>query len=342
MIVDLERFVVQERPHWKRLEQILSGIEQSRVRKPTLEEMKEFHYLYERTAAGLARIATFSSERELREYLEHLVSRAYTEIHSTREKPYRLSPVDWFFKTLPRTFRRQIRAFWLACAVLLAGAIFGGVLVSIDPDAKEIMLPFSHLLGDPKDRVAREESGANIDRLAGAKTSFAAQLMQNNIRVSILAMALGMTFGTGTLVVLFYNGTILGAVVVDYVAAGETVFLLGWLLPHGAVEIPAILVGAQSGLVLARALIGRGDRDPMAERMRKAGNDLMTLMFGVALMLIWAGLIEAFFSQYHAPVLPYSVKIAFGTVELALLIFFLSRSGRDREIDIEHQRALNE
>jgi uncharacterized membrane protein SpoIIM required for sporulation len=137
-----------------------------------------------------------------------------------------------------------------------------------------------------------------------------------------------MTFGVGTLIVLFYNGVILGAVVVDYVAAGETVFLLGWLLPHGAVEIPAILVGAQAGLVLARALIGRGDRDSLRVRMRKVGGDLMTLMFAVALMLIWAGVIEAFFSQYHAPVLPYSVKITFGTVELLLLIVFFSRCGR--------------
>jgi uncharacterized membrane protein SpoIIM required for sporulation len=124
---------------------------------------------------------------------------------------------------------------------------------------------------------------------------------------------------------------VLGAVVVDYVAAGQTVFLLGWLLPHGAIEIPAILFGAQAGLVLARALIGRGDRDPLRVRMRKIGNDVMTLMFGVALMLIWAGVIEAFFSQYHAPVLPYSVKIAFGTVELVLLTFFLSRCGREKE-----------
>lgn len=80
--------------------------------------------------------------------------------------------------------------------------------------------------------------------------------------------------------------------------------------------------------MLARALIGQGDRDPLRVRMRKISNDLMTLMFGVALMLIWAGVIEAFFSQYHAPVLPYSVKITFGAVELVLLTFFLSRCGR--------------
>jgi len=331
MIIDLERFVVQERPQWQRLERLLKQYEDGRARQPTLDELKEFHYLYERASAGLARINTFSSERELREYLEHLVARAYTEIHTTREKPHRFAPLHWFFNTLPQTFRRQVRAFWLATALMLAGAVFGGVLVVIDPEAKEVVLPFAHLLGDPKDRVAMEEAAGQIDQMAGAKSTFAAQLMQNNIRVSILAMALGMTFGVGTLIVLFYNGVVLGAVVVDYVAAGQTVFLLGWLLPHGAIEIPAILFGAQAGLVLARALIGRGDRDPLRVRMRKIGNDVMTLMFGVALMLIWAGVIEAFFSQYHAPVLPYSVKIAFGTVELVLLTFFLTRCGRDKK-----------
>jgi uncharacterized membrane protein SpoIIM required for sporulation len=90
-------------------------------------------------------------------------------------------------------------------------------------------------------------------------------------------------------------------------------------------------VGAQAGLVLARALIGRGDRDALRTRLAKVRDDLMTLMFAVALMLIWAGVIEAFFSQYHAPVLPYGVKIAFGTVELVLLVFFFSRCGREKD-----------
>ena len=43
---------------------------------------------------------------------------------------------------------------------------------------------------------------------------------------------------------------------------------------------------------------------------------------------MWAGFIEAFLSQYHEPIIPYEIKIAFGLVELALLCLFLSRSGR--------------
>ena len=80
--------------------------------------------------------------------------------------------------------------------------------------------------------------------------------------------------------------------------------------------------------MIAGALIGWGQRNNMRARMRAITPDLTTLIFGVAIMLVWAGLVEAFFSQYHAPVLPYAVKIAFGITELVLLILFLGRCGR--------------
>ena len=214
----------------------------------------------------------------------------------------------------------------MSVAVTLAGCAFGGLAMALDPEAKPALLPFEHLLQDPAQRVAEEEQ-ATSDRLAGLKTSFSAFLMTHNIRVSILTLALGMTWGAGTILLLFSNGILLGAVAVDYVRAGQTKFLLGWLLPHGVVEIPAILIAGQAGLMLALALIGWGRRIPLRARLREVSRDLVTLIFGVGLLLVWAGFVEAFLSQYHEPVVPYSVKIAFGLVELVLLSLFLARSG---------------
>jgi hypothetical protein len=37
---------------------------------------------------------------------------------------------------------------------------------------------------------------------------------------------------------------------------------------------------------------------------------------------------EAFFSQHHAPVLPYGFKVAFGAAELVLLTIYLLLTGR--------------
>jgi len=330
MIIDLQKFLAEERPFWSELEGVLDRVEKRPELKLTLAQLQRFHYLYQRASADLARIKTFSAEPNTRAYLESMVARAFGEIHETREKPHRLAPLRWFFTTFPQSFRRHINAFWICLAAMVVGGLFGGFVLMADPDAKEVLLPFSHLQGNPSERVAEEEE-AGEDRLAGGKSSFSSYLMTHNTKVSIFTMALGLTWGIGTLVMLFYNGVILGAVALDYVLAGETTFLLGWLLPHGAVEIPAIILAGQAGLVLAGALIGWGQPVTLKMRLKKIRGDLVTLIFGIAIMLTWAGIIEAFFSQYHEPVIPYAVKIGFGGLELTLLVLFLSRSGRKKK-----------
>ncbi len=328
MIIDIQRFLAEERPYWSELERILDKLEQDPLFRMNLEEAKNFHYLYQRTSADLAKIVTFSSEPEVRRYLESLVGRAYGEVHETRAKPHRFAPLHWFFHTFPQTFRRHIRQFWLAAAVMVAGCMFGTLAVGLDPNAKEVILwPLRHVMQNPSERVATEEKLDKSDPYGGKKVSASAWYMTHNTRVAVLVLAMGMTWGVGTILVLSYNGVLLGAIAQDYVLAGETRFLYAWLLPHGAVEIPAILIAGQAGLVLASALIGWGSRSSLKTRLRAILGDMVTLIFGVAILLAWAGFVEAFLSQYHEPVIPYSVKISVGVLELLILTVFLSRSG---------------
>jgi uncharacterized membrane protein SpoIIM required for sporulation len=330
MIIDLAKFITTERPVWDELERLVKKIEDDPYATLTLEKSRRFHYLYERTAADLAKLTTFASEPETRGYLESLVSRAYGEIHETREKPHRFRPFHWLTATFPQTFRRHVNVFWLTVAVTIGGCLFGGFATVLDPDSRHVTMPFGHDMMKPSERVAREER-ASHDRLEGQKASFSTFLMTHNTKVSMLTMALGMTWGIGTLIMLFYNGVIMGAICVDYIVDGQGKFLAGWLLPHGSFEIPAILIAGQAGLLLGWALIGRGTRKTLSERLREISNDVVTLIGGCGVMLIWAGVIESFFSQYHEPVIPYSLKIVFGIVELLLLTFFLWKSGRKQE-----------
>ncbi|MBI2513847.1 MAG: stage II sporulation protein M [Opitutae bacterium] len=328
MIVDLPKFVAAEEPYWRRLEKILERRREDPWGPLSLAEAKELDYLYRRAGADLARVASFSAEPEMRRRLEQLVARAYAEIHGTRrEGAARLRPWRWLSATLPQTLRRHARALWLTVIVTMVGVVFGAVAVAVDPEAKEALMPFSHLRGDPADRVAEEER-AMTDKLSGHKATFAGHLMTHNTQVTLFALALGIAWGAGTIVLLFYNGVILGAVMADYLLAGQGVFLAGWLLPHGVIEIPAILVGATGGFVLARAVIGRDDGRPLAARLRAVADDVATLAAGAALMLVWAGFVESYLSQYHEPAIPYALKIAFGVVEAGLLVAYYGWAGR--------------
>ena len=329
MIIDFQRFLASERPGWNELERMLVRLEAEPNARMTLEELQRFHELYERAAASLAKLTTFSFEPETRQYLESLIARAYGEIHETREKRRRIFPLRWFLQTLPQAFRRNIRAFYLSLAITLAGCAFGGFATAFDPDSRQVTMPFGHDQLRPSERVKQEETAA-VDRLTGRKSTFSAFLMTHNIQVSIFTLALGMTWGVGTILMLFYNGIALGAISFDYVADGQTKFLMGWLMPHGVIEIPAILIAGQAGLLLALALglIGASKRAPVRTRLREVSRDVVTLSFGFGLLLVWAGLVEAFLSQYHQPVVPYDAKIAFGAIELVLLCLYLAKSGR--------------
>jgi uncharacterized membrane protein SpoIIM required for sporulation len=329
MIVDLPRFVAAERAYWDELHAALAKLEADPEGRLPLAEIERLHYLYERCSSDLSRLDTFATEPALRAFLESLVSRTYSVIHETR------APVKIRWKSavraFPRAFRRHLGAFRLAVAVTLLGCAFGWFALHVDPRNKAFLLPFPGLQVSPSERVAHEESAgaAKDDRLKGVKATFAADLMTHNTQVTILALAMGVTFGAGTLILLFYNGVILGAVAADYIVGGQGVFLAGWLLPHGSIEIPAILLGGQAGFVLAGALIGWGDRTPRVQRLRAVAADLVAIVTGAGVMLIWAGTVEAFVSQYHQPVIPYGLKIAFGLCELAALAFFLGWVGRE-------------
>lgn len=329
MIIDLQRFINAEKPYWDELARITDRLGDRRRSQMSIEEAKRFHYLYERAASDLARLRTFAARPEAADYLESLVARAYAEIHEGRRRE-RFNAVRWLSETFPQTFRRHFMAFVIATAVFMSGALFGGVALLIDPDSRYITMAFGHDQLTPSERVSEEESGQR--NVAGNEASFAGMLMVNNIRVSILTLASGMTFGILPIVILFYNGIILGAIGVDYIVDGQAVFLMGWLLPHGSIEIPAILFAGQASLVLANALLGTGGqkRFSMEQRLQNIRDDMVTIIAGVAIILVWAGIVESFFSQFHEPAIPYAVKIIFGVVQGAGLFAYLFFAGRPR------------
>ena len=104
MILDLDKFLVEGRPHWHELEGMLGRLEAGAILD--LAAARRLHWLYERASADLIRLGTFASEPETCRYLEALVARAYAEIHDTHARTSRVRPFHWVRRTFPRTFRR--------------------------------------------------------------------------------------------------------------------------------------------------------------------------------------------------------------------------------------------
>lgn len=325
MILHLQRFLATEQPFWAELEGEVKRFEADPQRRLSSDEAARFFFLYQRAAHDLARLGELAGRPEIRDQLEGLVRRAYAETYN-RANQARFSPRRFLFSDFPQAFRRRIGAFILACAITLGGVLFGGAAMVWDPGAKAVLMPFAPLMETPGERVHREET-QKANRIDSVKSTFAAQLITHNIQVAFFTFALGMSWGVGSIIMLFYNGVTLGAVMADYVGSGYSLFLSGWLLPHGVIEIPAILIAGQAGLLLGGALLGWSNDTSRRDRLLQVRSDLLALAGGIAVLLFWAGIVEAFLSQYHQPVVPYVAKIGFGIAELFLLVAWLGWSG---------------
>ncbi|MCL2104564.1 MAG: stage II sporulation protein M [Kiritimatiellaeota bacterium] len=327
MIVDLQRFLNRNEPQWNALDALLTRIEQAPDDPLSIADITRLHALYEHASNNLVELNSALSNPELRAFLETLVMRAYSEMYSRCTRTARFSPKRWLLQTFPQTFRRHAYFFALACAITFGGILFGTGATLVDPPSREVLMPFGHDRVDPRKRVEQEEKSSlshTSDRQA-----FSAYLLQNNARVSLFTFASGITYGTVSGILLFYNGAILGAICTDYLVAGQGRFLAAWLLPHGSVEIPCILFAGQAALLLGAVMFGRRSPLRLGLRIRSVLPDLVTLIGGAVVLLAYAALVESFLSQYHSPKI-YLLKIAFGLIQLALLSFFLMYSGRPK------------
>jgi uncharacterized membrane protein SpoIIM required for sporulation len=152
-------------------------------------------------------------------------------------------------------------------------------------------------------------------------------IFTNNISVSLLAFALGITFGMGTAYVLLTNGLMLGCVFGLCSQYGMLPDLLGFITGHGVVEISVILIAGAAGLMLGTALLNPGDytrRDSLSIR----GAEGAKLTLGCAPFLVVVGLVEGFISP--SMVIPSAMKIALGLFLGVGFYAWLFLAGRDR------------
>jgi uncharacterized membrane protein SpoIIM required for sporulation len=153
--------------------------------------------------------------------------------------------------------------------------------------------------------------------------------MTNNISVAFTMFATGIAFGAGTLLALVYNGIHLGSI---SAVVGQTRMareFWAFVAPHGALEIPCVIIAGAAGLILGGALLFPGDlrrRDALAVRGRVA----VRLVLGCVPILIVAGIIEGFFSPLPPGAMPLHVKLLAGAALFTLFMLYVLRCGSSR------------
>ncbi|HEY3356144.1 MAG TPA: stage II sporulation protein M [Polyangia bacterium] len=327
-MLDVQRFIAERRSAWQRLEELLLALERQGMKSLPLEDGRTFVRLYRATSSHLVQARAAGASAEVVDYLNALVARAYAEIYRA-ERP-RLRRIWSFYSSeFPRLVRAESRAVAIAAAIFFGAALLGFAAIALDVDARYYLLPEQHMHMDPAERVKRLEAGG--ERLSSSEqAAFSSFLFTHNIQVTFLAFALGISFGLGTAIVLFYNGLMLGALCAHYHAKGVAVFFYAWILPHGVPELTSIILASAAGLRLGYALLNPG-RLSRGDGLRAAAGRAVRMILGIIPMLIVAGIIEGTISQIHPPDIAYGVKLVFALGMALLLAAYLLLAGRKDE-----------
>ena len=305
--------------YWARLESLLARVKAQGLHGLSRSELRELGLLYRQTATDLSAVRGDPSSVQQSRYLNQLLGRAHNAIYSGQKKT--VGGVWQFYRRdYPRIFRQFLPYTALATAIFLVGAIAGTCFSLADPDYMRDFLGPSMM-----STIERHEMWTRS--IVSIKPQASSAIMTNNLSVSFMAFASGITAGIGTLYLLFFNGIMIGVIGTACATYGMSVPLWSFVSPHGVLELPAIFIAGGAGLRLARALLFPGmlsRRDSLAV----GGTEAVRLLVGVIPMLIVAGTIEAFFSPSSTPA---SFKFVAAAVLFTLLIAYLWSGSRRKQ-----------
>jgi uncharacterized membrane protein SpoIIM required for sporulation len=319
MGIDVNEFYTARKADWDQLTRLIEragrGLEQF-----TPQDVQALGRLYRLATSDLAVAQRDYPGHRITSYLNQLVARAHGVLY--RGEPLALRRIWRFIASgYPRAFRAAF-PFILAAALMFAlPALAAGLSAWLNPQAAVWLLPQE--VQDLIPMIEKQELWVDIP--ISERPYASSFIMQNNIQVSFLAFAGGVTGGLLTTWVMVMNGLILGGLTGLTGHYGVGFDLWTFVIGHGVVELSVIFIAGGAGLMVGWGLLRPGlfrRRDALAQEAQKA----VRLLAGCVPLLIFAGLIEGFISPAQS--LPWFIKWGVGLLSGAVLYTYLVFAGR--------------
>jgi uncharacterized membrane protein SpoIIM required for sporulation len=223
-------------------------------------------------------------------------------------------------REIPEVVKRSGRALALAIGICALGGLWGYAVIRADP-ARAIALLSPELIEN-----ARNFKGGPT---RAGDPLYGVFYFTNNAKVALTVYALGASFGLGTVVILLYNGIVLGGTLALVLSAGASSRFFSFVLAHGGIEMLAIFIAAAAGLEMGYAMLRPGWKR-RGDALRDAAHATLPMALGAALLLSVAGLVEGWISPKPLAI---ATKALIGGSLLGAALLYLILGGR------AHRRA---
>lgn len=321
--MNVEQFYQSRQTQWQELQQLLQRSETS-PRQLSPLEVRRLNQLYRQATSDLALAQRDFPSHRVTLFLNQLVARGHATIY--RSEPLALRRLLHFATAgFPRTVRSNWRFIVVAAVLLMLPALVAGVTTFAEPGTARWLLAAQQqgLVND----IQRQHLWTDIP--INERPYASSFIMQNNIRVAVLAFGGGILLGIPTALLLLSNGLMLGALTGLTTHYGVGFDLWTFVIGHGVIELTVIAIAGGAGLMLGWALLRPGllgRRDALASAARTA----LRLIVGCVALLVVAGMIEGFISPAEG--IPPAVKWGVGLLSGLLLYSYLLLAGRQESV----------
>ncbi|WKZ67386.1 MAG: stage II sporulation protein M [Flavobacteriales bacterium] len=301
-------FIKRNQAKWQRLEQSIAGLGQL--------SGDEASDLYIQLTDDLSYARTFYPKSAVVSYLNGLAVRLHQHIYRNKRTP-RGRFISFWAREVPQALAEARRNLALSFAIFAVAVLIGAVSAAHDDTFVRL------ILGD--DYVDMTLDNIKQGRPMGVYESMEEggmflHITTNNIRVSFVAFVAGLLASFGTVLVLLYNGVMLGSFQYFFHEQGVLAESVLTIWVHGTLEISAIVVAGGAGLTLGNSWLFPGTYT-RGESLRRGARTGLKVVMGLLPVFIAAGFLESFVTRHALTLRPW-VAITIILASLAWVIHY--------------------
>ena len=261
----------------------------------------------------LAYARTFYKGSTTAQYLNGLAQTFHQNIY--RNKTEHVKRIkDFWFRELPLTVKDNHVKLMYAFIIFVIAIGIGILSASVDDEFVRLILG-DHYVNTTIENIKQGKPLAIYGSSDSTMMFF--EITFNNIKVSFFAFIAGLFFSWGTMMLLVYNGIMLGAFQYFFYKYGYllTSVLTIWI--HGTLEISSIIIAGAGGFCLGNSILFPKTYTRL-ESFKNGAKSGLKLVMGLIPLFITAGFLESFVTR-HADV----SKIMSASIILSSAIFVI-------------------
>lgn len=257
---------------------------------------------------------TFYPHANVTRYLNGLASQMHRGLMQNKREERGRFVTFWKYE-LPTLFYQSHRLLFVSFIVFLTACVLGWVSAANDSTFVRL------ILGDSYVNMTLEniKKGDPLGVYGGSdQATMFLQITLNNIGVSFRAFVMGLAASFGTIVMLFYNGVMLGSFQYFFYERGLLLDSVLKIWIHGTLEISAIVIAGCAGLTMGNSLLFPGTYSRL-ESFKRGAKQGLKIVIGLVPIFIMAGFLESFVTRLT---LPPAVSAGIILVSAAFIIWY--------------------